>query len=312
MNKLLPLLTLSFLSPFFIELQSGNIPFPAFFTPVTLLFLITLGYGFAAIIIREISIRYRMGILSTLLLGLAYGIYNEGLIARTLIRDYSMPIEAFNGDGLFLGVNIGFMLIIILSHSLQAIVYPILFTNQLFPKMRSIPLLPPKLVLGLSATLLAFGTLSFFRTDEFGTGPITAYFFLLGLIVSLIISAFVFRHFYHLDLKNKWNNKIIALGATTVVPFIAVSAGAPLLDIPSSIILFSLITFCLFRFVWMRHLTSETSWVAFAIGHLITGMVISSTTTILFHPNPLPILIGYLIVLIFLLVFKKKYLKESN
>jgi hypothetical protein len=310
MKTLIPLITLGFLSPFFIELQSGNIPFPDFFIPGTLFFLITLGYGFAAIIIREISVRYSFGLLSTLILGLAYGIYNEGLIARTLIRDHSMPIEAFNGDGLFLGVNIGFMLIIILAHALQAIVYPILFTNLLFPKVRSVTLLPAKLIMILSVILFIFGTLSFFRTDGFGTGSIISYIFLIGLITLLIISAFVLRHRYHLNISGPWSNKTITLGATALIPFIVVSATAQILNTLSSTILFIVITSILFRFVWMKYLKSEPAWTAFAIGHLISGMLIGGTTILLIHPNPSPILSGYLLVIVFLVYFKLKRLSN--
>ncbi len=312
MSRLIPLIILGFLSPFFIELQSGNIPFPVFFMPGTLIFLLTVGYGFPVILIREISVRYRMGLLSTLLLGLAYGLYNEGLIARTLIRNHSMPIEAFNGEGLFLGVNIGFMLIIILAHALQAIVYPILFTHHLVPKSRYIQLIHTKLIMFMCLVVFVFGTLSYFRTDNFGTGSIVSYIFLLGLILSLIFCAFVFRNIYHLNISGSWTSKTILRGATAVMPFIVVSATTHFLNVFSTLFLFAFIIYFIFRVVVKHHLTSEIAWIAFAVGHLTTGMLIGAATTVLFHPNPLPIIAGYLIVFAFLYFFKSNYLPNQT
>jgi hypothetical protein len=131
-------------------------------------------------------------------------------------------------------------------------------------------------------------------------------------MTTLVIGAFVFRHQYHLNISGPWSNKTILLGATALIPFIVVSATAQILNTLSSTILFAVIVFILFRFIWMKYLKSEAAWIVFAIGHLISGILIGGTTIIFIHPNPSPILSGYLIVLVFLVYFKIKHLDTRS
>lgn len=76
-----PALALWLIAPIFGELFSGSLPLNEYLSPLTIL---TMGmlYGSGAILIREIVTRWQKGWGSLLLLGMAYGIYEEGLVVR--------------------------------------------------------------------------------------------------------------------------------------------------------------------------------------------------------------------------------------
>jgi hypothetical protein len=83
------LLTLVFLAPILTEVVSGNTPAHALLDPRVTLFLLV-AYGLPLLVVRELQLRWQLSNFGVFLLGLAYGIWNEGLLAQTLIRaEYS-------------------------------------------------------------------------------------------------------------------------------------------------------------------------------------------------------------------------------
>lgn len=76
------LLTLYFLSPLVGEMVSGSTPFLLFIQPFSLVFLPLL-YGSGAILIHEVIVRHRVGWGNALLLGAAFGVYQEALVVQT-------------------------------------------------------------------------------------------------------------------------------------------------------------------------------------------------------------------------------------
>ena len=66
------------LSPRIAELLSGSALPTEFFNPIVFLLLASL-YGSDAILMRELTLRWKKGRLSLLLLGAAYGVIEEGL-----------------------------------------------------------------------------------------------------------------------------------------------------------------------------------------------------------------------------------------
>ena len=80
------LLVLVLVAPVLTEIVSGNIPAHALLNPKIAIFLF-LGYSFPLLIIRELSIRWRLSVLGLFLWGLAYGILNEGLLAQQIGMD---------------------------------------------------------------------------------------------------------------------------------------------------------------------------------------------------------------------------------
>ena len=77
-----PIITLALLSPVIAELLSGSSPPLEFFNPFGFILLVGL-YGCGVIIVRELSIRWKKGWGSILLLGAVYGIIEEGLAVKS-------------------------------------------------------------------------------------------------------------------------------------------------------------------------------------------------------------------------------------
>jgi len=82
MKRLQPGVALLLMGPLLGELLSGHQTPLEFINPLN--FMITaLPYGFGAVICRELTIRWGKGWLSLVLLGIAFGLYEEAIVARS-------------------------------------------------------------------------------------------------------------------------------------------------------------------------------------------------------------------------------------
>lgn len=129
----LPVLVLFFLAPVLAELFLGS-------TSVSKaegLVLESFFYGSGALLIRETARRFRMGWIRIILLGLAYGMIEEGLSLQSLFNQHFLGFEI--GYGRLWGVNWVWGLVIIVYHAVWSITIPIFFTELLFPGKRSAP-----------------------------------------------------------------------------------------------------------------------------------------------------------------------------
>lgn len=80
-----PILFLFFLSPLVGEVLFGSTPPLAFINPLVFLFLGAL-YGSGALLVRDYARRWQRGCRSVLLLGVAYGIIEEGILVRSFFN----------------------------------------------------------------------------------------------------------------------------------------------------------------------------------------------------------------------------------
>jgi hypothetical protein len=80
-----PGLLLFVLAPVLAELLSGHQSPAEFFNPLNLIVL-SLPYGCGAVICRELAVRWHKGRLTLLLLGIAYGMYEEGIVVRSIFN----------------------------------------------------------------------------------------------------------------------------------------------------------------------------------------------------------------------------------
>ena len=161
-----PILLLLFLSAFLTEVFTGNTPIPAFFGPKTFILFVTFGYGFPALIIRELWVRNNFSILSIFTLGFIYGLYNEGLFARSIFHPFHSPVESFALYGLVANIRIPSLLVICSWHPLYAIIFPILFVHYIFPKVAREPWISKKIAWALGIFGVAFGSLAFFKNEK--------------------------------------------------------------------------------------------------------------------------------------------------
>lgn len=131
-----PVLTLVFITPVLTELLSGNLVFSKFFSPPILLFLLVV-YGLPVLLIREFAISRRLGIEGIFFLGIAYGIFNEGICAKTLLMSKNVPLgDVYGHYPLFGGINIAWAGMILIWHALHSVLYPILIVSVLYPDSR--------------------------------------------------------------------------------------------------------------------------------------------------------------------------------
>jgi len=104
-------------------------------------FLLFLGaniglYGSGVILIREAMIRWKKGWASVFLLGVAYGIVEEGLALWTLFNPLAQPVGNLGFYGHWLGVNWVWTVGLLIFHSVWSIGLPIFLFGLAFPELK--------------------------------------------------------------------------------------------------------------------------------------------------------------------------------
>ena len=163
MTRRLPALCLFLLAPLIGELLLGNLPLTSLDTLAALPVLALL-YGAGAIVIREITVRTGRSWPTILILAVAYGVLEEGLITQSLFNP-SYNGLSLNAYGQFAGLGVPWALFVITIHSVWSIVAPSILVESLFPAQVRKPWLRiPGLVVAivlylLGAAALMFGTI---------------------------------------------------------------------------------------------------------------------------------------------------------
>jgi len=188
-SPLTAVVTLMFLSAFLPEVCSGNTPITTFFTPAVFPFLVILGYGVPVLLIRELAVRRHMSIAGILIAGFAYGFYNEGLVAKTMIRIGDVPMSTFNNYGDVFGIAIPWALTISLFHAIASVLLPILLTHAIFPSLRDKPWISLYLAFPLGAFVLAFSILAFMGPFRQPGTPLQLIIFLSVLLGGIAIAS---------------------------------------------------------------------------------------------------------------------------
>ena len=143
-----PIWTLLILAPVIGEVLSGS-------TRLSFLFVLIpeiMVWGGGALLCRELVRRWRAGIVSLLLLGLALSIAEEFIIQQTSLAP--LPFPGANGNyGRSLGVNWIYFLFMLGYESVWIVLVPVQVTELCFPRHRDQPWLRTR---GFIATCIAF------------------------------------------------------------------------------------------------------------------------------------------------------------
>ena len=131
-----PALVLLFLAPVLGELLSGSAPPTEFFQPFSFILLTTL-YGGGAILARELTHRWEKGWPSLLALGAAYGIAEEGLMAKSFFDPAWMDLGQLATYGRWGGVNWVWVVQLTIFHAVFSIAIPVLLVTLMFPASRT-------------------------------------------------------------------------------------------------------------------------------------------------------------------------------
>jgi hypothetical protein len=135
MKRLSPSLLLFLLAPAIGELLSGSSPPLEFFFPPTLI-LLALMYGCGALVCREIVVRWGKGWLSLLLLGMAYGIYEEGIVIRSFFNPGWEDLGNLAHYGRWAGVNWVWAEHLTHYHALVSVMASITLVEIVYPARR--------------------------------------------------------------------------------------------------------------------------------------------------------------------------------
>ncbi len=137
LRRIPPALVLFIIAPVFGEMFSGSSPLNEFVNPVTFITLALL-YGCGAIIARELVVRWRQGWFSLLLLGLAYGIHEEGLLVQSFFDPAWMDLGPLATYGRVAGVNWVWTVHLTIFHALISIAASVAFVEILYPDRRAV------------------------------------------------------------------------------------------------------------------------------------------------------------------------------
>lgn len=163
LRRLAPATTLFFLAPLIGEVLFGAIPLSRL--PFGLLGVVGL-YGGGAIIVREIVRRRRLGAMWLVLLGLAYGLVEEGLVLQSLFDQHYRGLDFLGYYGHWVGVNWVWLEFIVPYHAVFSIAIPIVLTELLFPDVRDEAWVSAR---GLAAVALVFlANALFLATHQIG------------------------------------------------------------------------------------------------------------------------------------------------
>ena len=136
LKRLPPAVVLLFLAPIFGELVSGHQTPLEFINPLS--FLITaLPYGFGAIICRELKIRWGKGWLSLVLLGIAFGIYEEAIVARSFFDPAWAELGALREYSFWQGVTWLWAEVLIHFHLTISILSSVVLTEIIYFNRRN-------------------------------------------------------------------------------------------------------------------------------------------------------------------------------
>jgi hypothetical protein len=128
-------LLLAVITPVIAELTLGNPPL----SKIWLMLLWIPIYGAGTVLIRELVRRRGGGWPSILLLGLAYGIVEEGLVLQALSSPTMYGVAGWAPR--FLGLNSAYTELNLPYHAVFSVALPILLTDLIFPALRERPYL---------------------------------------------------------------------------------------------------------------------------------------------------------------------------
>jgi hypothetical protein len=150
-----PWLTLLALAPILGELVSCHQTPLEFLNPLNLLIL-SLPYGCGALLCREMMIRWGGGALCLLLLGIAYGVYEEGVVVYSLFDPRWSELGPLAQYGFHAGVNWTWAMVTVHFHALVSIGSSVVLAHLIHADRKALPWLGKRGLIICFAALLAW------------------------------------------------------------------------------------------------------------------------------------------------------------
>lgn len=187
MRRISPAIALFFLSPAIAELLSGSAPPAEFFHPIGFVVLLAL-YGSGAVLVRELALHWGKRWPTIIVLGLAYGILEEGLMVKSFFDPNWMDLGVLGVYGRWAGVNWIWSLLLMIYHSLVSIAIPIFLVELMYPDRRDEQWLGRRGVVGLTMLLAADVLFGFFALTPYRP-PAGPYLLAIAATTGLVIAA---------------------------------------------------------------------------------------------------------------------------
>ncbi len=298
------------LSPSIAELLSSSAPPSEFFDPIVFALLVGL-YGFGALLIREYRVRNNLGYSSIIILGMAYGVLEEGIAVKSFFNPAWQDIGILGEYGRFFGVNWIWAISLTIYHAIISILIPIAITETLFSdisnkiwvtKNRTI-----KIILGIFLSDVAI--LNILLTMDYHP-TLIHYVATITLILFLVkISGRV--SFRPIKIRGP-PIKFWLAGLIWMTLFYVISFGLPNMGIPIIIELILIISYLIFTVKLYSNLTpnsiEDRNRLALCIGPLTLFIILSPIHEFLMERSDDPTgmtLIGALFAFILLYIYRK-------
>lgn len=273
MRRRAPVFALYFLSPLVAEFFSGTT------LPIVLLFLIVpfaLFYGSGAMLIREVTRRTGRGWPTIIVLGLAFGVLEEGIVTQSLFNpDYlAENLHLLDpGYNRTLGIGALWTVFVLGGHMLWSIATPIAIVEESTRSRRTTPWLGRAGLLGAAVLFLVGCVISFAVTKaEDADAPFSASPAQIGIsaavTVVLVVVAFLLPHGARPVLGGRAPSPWLVFGATMVAGvawgLLAGASGLPWWPASVTIALVALAVLGVLVWRWSR-LDGWGPWHRFAV-----------------------------------------------
>jgi hypothetical protein len=267
----LPAWTLAAITPVLTELLSGNIPANVFFLPWVYLVLLIV-YGLPVLLIRDLFIKWNLGLPGLFLLGLAYGIFNEGVCAKTLLLDGHVPIDAFDHHT-WLGINFPWAALIVPWHAFHAIIFPIALVTLWFPTQARTSWLSSRMFTWTAVLLSVLSAVVFLFGSMIGTSPRYLVFFVAIMALLILLSRRTPYPETFLEPSSPASIAPAFLGLTFYPVFVLGLSMAAGIKSPNLIIcvLSVLLITLYYKFLLKKNWISLKPFVLFALGDYLSG-----------------------------------------
>ncbi|WP_214320605.1 hypothetical protein [Nonomuraea sediminis] len=189
MRRIVPALGLALLSPLVAEYLLGDFPI----TSLHFLIMLAPTYGGATVLIREVARRAGLRWPSIVLMALAYGVFEEGIMTMSLFNpNYAGQHLLDVGFVPALGIGVPWTLFVLCLHTVWSVSVPIALVEELAGEQRTTPWLG-KAGLGVAAVLAllgaAFTTVFSYQMSHF-LASVPQLVAIVVIVVALVVAAF--------------------------------------------------------------------------------------------------------------------------
>lgn len=189
-RTLAPVLVLALLSPFLAEFLLGDqylMPGQGAIAQLSMFITLGLWYGAGAVLIREITRRVARGWPTILLLGLAFGLLEEGLLTQSLFNPHYLGFDLISYGYLgWLGTGVPWAIFVLTLHVVWSIATPIALVEGIWPGRE--PWLG-RIGLAVTTMVLVLGALAIFAVSWATSGFLASPGQLIGSALLAVIVA---------------------------------------------------------------------------------------------------------------------------